>query len=226
MLGQALSSAAVPIEVVAAEGSAAANNGLSGGADLLYIDGDLAPVDVAQASRRARRTQAAFQRAPVGHRAQRPAVRGRCAGRQAGGARRGEAACRSLDTRAAAEPGAGGGQFRDHARHCAQASRRHGFPIEVSEADEGFAALKMVREAAVDIVFLDYNMPGFSRLGDDRRVQSRKEARARGVDDLDGGRIASRSGARTRRGVPEETVLPGRYRCCTVPVLWPARAQP
>jgi CheY-like chemotaxis protein len=37
-------------------------------------------------------------------------------------------------------------------------------PLEVSEADEGFAALKQVGEADIDLVFLDYNMPGFSGL--------------------------------------------------------------
>ena len=38
------------------------------------------------------------------------------------------------------------------------------FPFEVSEADEGFAALKLARECEFDLVFLDYNMPGFSGL--------------------------------------------------------------
>jgi CheY-like chemotaxis protein len=38
------------------------------------------------------------------------------------------------------------------------------FPLEVSEADEGFAALELVRESDFHIVFLDHNMPGFSGL--------------------------------------------------------------
>ncbi len=38
------------------------------------------------------------------------------------------------------------------------------FPLDVSEADEGFAALKLVREGDFHIVFLDHNMPGFSGL--------------------------------------------------------------
>jgi DNA-binding NtrC family response regulator len=38
------------------------------------------------------------------------------------------------------------------------------FPLEVSEAEEGFTALKLVREAEFHIVFLDYNMPDFSGL--------------------------------------------------------------
>ena len=38
------------------------------------------------------------------------------------------------------------------------------FPFDVSEADEGLAALKMARESDFDLVFLDYNMPGLSGL--------------------------------------------------------------
>ncbi len=38
------------------------------------------------------------------------------------------------------------------------------FPLEVSEADEGLAALKLVGEEDIHIVFLDYNMPGFNGL--------------------------------------------------------------
>jgi CheY-like chemotaxis protein len=38
------------------------------------------------------------------------------------------------------------------------------FPFEVSEAAEGAAALKLAAENEFDIVFLDYNMPGFDGL--------------------------------------------------------------
>ena len=38
------------------------------------------------------------------------------------------------------------------------------FPFHISEVAEGFAALKMVREGEFDLIFLDYNMPGFSGL--------------------------------------------------------------
>ena len=38
------------------------------------------------------------------------------------------------------------------------------FPLEVSEADEGFAAIKLLRDDEFHIVFLDYNMPDFSGL--------------------------------------------------------------
>lgn len=38
------------------------------------------------------------------------------------------------------------------------------FPFEVTETAEGIAAIKLARKADFDIVFLDYNMPGFSGL--------------------------------------------------------------
>ena len=38
------------------------------------------------------------------------------------------------------------------------------FPLDVNEADEGFAALKLVRESDFHIVFLDHNMPDLSGL--------------------------------------------------------------
>ena len=38
------------------------------------------------------------------------------------------------------------------------------FPFDVSEAAEGGAALKLAGESEFDIVFLDYNMPGFDGL--------------------------------------------------------------
>ncbi|MGO9046878.1 MAG: response regulator [Xanthobacteraceae bacterium] len=38
------------------------------------------------------------------------------------------------------------------------------FPFHVTEAEEGYAALELVRNGEFDIVFLDYNMPGFSGL--------------------------------------------------------------
>jgi CheY-like chemotaxis protein len=38
------------------------------------------------------------------------------------------------------------------------------FPFAVTEAAEGFAAIKLAGETDFDLVFLDYNMPGFSGL--------------------------------------------------------------
>jgi PleD family two-component response regulator len=38
------------------------------------------------------------------------------------------------------------------------------FPLEVTETDQGMRAVELARDVAFDIVFLDYNMPGFSGL--------------------------------------------------------------
>jgi CheY-like chemotaxis protein len=38
------------------------------------------------------------------------------------------------------------------------------FPLEVTEVEQGGKAIELAREAEFDIVFLDYNMPGFSGL--------------------------------------------------------------
>jgi CheY-like chemotaxis protein len=50
------------------------------------------------------------------------------------------------------------------------------FQFNVTEAEEGFAALELVRNGEFDIVFLDYNMPGFSgleTLAEFKRLQHR-----------------------------------------------------
>jgi CheY-like chemotaxis protein len=38
------------------------------------------------------------------------------------------------------------------------------FPLDIVEVNEGTAALEMVRNGAIDVVFLDYNMPGLDGL--------------------------------------------------------------
>ncbi len=38
------------------------------------------------------------------------------------------------------------------------------FPLEITEVEQGIGALKLARDAEFDIVFLDYNMPGFNGL--------------------------------------------------------------
>ncbi len=61
------------------------------------------------------------------------------------------------------------------------------FPFEVSEAEEGLAALKLVREGDFHIVFLDYNMPDFSGLETLAEFKREQAARQRGVDLVDAG---------------------------------------
>jgi CheY-like chemotaxis protein len=52
------------------------------------------------------------------------------------------------------------------------------FPLEVSEAGEGLAAIKLVREGGYDIIFLDYTMPefnGIETLAELKREQRRAD---------------------------------------------------
>ena len=76
----------------------------------------------------------------------------------------GKTADRAVDIHADSEPCSVGRQFLDHAQHRAQNLEVDAVPFEVTEAAEGFAALKLARESEFDIVLLDYNMPGFSGL--------------------------------------------------------------
>jgi CheY-like chemotaxis protein len=165
LMGQALSSAAVPIDVLAADSAAAAIDSLDSGADLLYLDSRLASADIA-------RSVAAARAAPnppfsvlltAGENGVEPFVTDALAGRpeRLEDARR--LVERSIRVRLPSRVLVvdDSATMRGIVRKLLAGSR---FPLEVSEADEGFAALKMVREIAIDLVFLDYNMPGFSGL--------------------------------------------------------------
>ena len=104
--------------------------------------------------------------------------------------------------------------------------RGDAFPFDVSEAGEGLAALKMVREDDIHIVFLDYNMPGFSGL--ETLAEFKREKRRVSVvlirrrqDET----VAERARA-DRRGLSEKAVFSrpiSRSTCCRL--LRIARAQ-
>ena len=160
----AAASAATPIDVVTADSAAAARGKLAG-ADLLYLDAGLSPEDISTtlaAARSARNPPFTVQ---------------------LGELRRG---AEPFDTDAVAdkperlEEATGlinrsmrvrlpswvlvvddSSTMRNIVRKLITGVR---FPLQVCEAGEGFAALKMVRDHAIDLVFMDYNMPGFSGL--------------------------------------------------------------
>jgi len=161
---QAAASAAMPIDVITADGAAAAHDRLAG-ADLLYLDGGL-PTDETKAAVAAARG------------ARNPPFTVQLIGRGRG--------VEPFETDAVADKP----RRLEEARALINRSMRvrlpswvlvvddsptmrsivrkilagvH-FPLEVCEADEGFAALRMVRDHAIDLVFMDYNMPGFSGL--------------------------------------------------------------
>jgi len=164
LLRHAVSTLSVPVEFVAADAATAAGC-LAGGADIVYIDDSLAPPEIA-------RTIAAARAALN------PPFSVLLSDRESSA---GPFATDALASRPA-QP--------ESAKRLVESSIRvrlpsrvlvvddsvtmrsivrkllagTSFPLDVSEAEEGFAALKLVRERAVDLVFLDYNMPGFSGL--------------------------------------------------------------
>lgn len=165
LLGRALSSAAVPIDILAADSAAAAVDGLNSGADLLYVDGGLATSDIA-------RSVAAARAAPnppfsvllaADADGGEPFVTDALAAKPERLEEARRLVERSIRVRLPSRVLVvdDSATTRGIVRKLLAGSR---FPLEVNEADEGFAALKMVREAAIDLVFLDYNMPGFSGL--------------------------------------------------------------
>jgi CheY-like chemotaxis protein len=162
---QAAATTKVPIEIVEAKSVTATCRALAGGVDLIFIDGAVANVAIAQVASAARSlTKPPFlvllaaQGAALGSFttdavAEKPAW-------PAGAKRLIE---RSIRTRIPSRVLLvdDSSTMRSIVRKTLKATR---FPFEVTEAPEGFAALKLAREAEFDIVFLDYNMPGFSGL--------------------------------------------------------------
>jgi CheY-like chemotaxis protein len=153
----ASSSSPIPLEIIEAPDATAAC------IDLIYLDGDLPAAEITRVigspavrpsfsillgSRR--RPLAGFSR-PMG------LPLNRCGPKQYG-------ADRPLGAPTGTEPRAGGRRFLDHALDRQKALAATHFEFAITEAGEGLAALKLVREGDFHIVFLDYNMPDRSGL--------------------------------------------------------------
>lgn len=162
---QAAATAKVPTEIIAAKSVTATCQALAGGADLIFIDGAVANVAITQVASAARSlTKPPFlvllapQGATVG-----PFTTDAVAEKPAwpAGARR--LIERSIRTRIPSRVLLvdDSSTMRSIVRKTLKSTR---FPFVVTEAAEGFAALQLARESEFDIVFLDYNMPGFSGL--------------------------------------------------------------
>jgi CheY-like chemotaxis protein len=162
---QAAATVKVPVEIIEAKSVTATCQALAGGADLIFIDGAVANVAIAQVASAARAlTKPPFlvllaaQGAAVGSFttdavAMKPAW-------PAGAKRLIE---RLKHTRIPSRVLLvdDSSTMRSIVRKTLKATR---FPFVVTEAAEGFAALKLAGESEFDIVLLDYNMPGFSGL--------------------------------------------------------------
>jgi CheY-like chemotaxis protein len=162
---QAAASVPVPIELEVADGAAAATSCISTGADLVYLDNSLAAAEIAQIIGAARTApNPPFTILLVaGESDTQSFVTDALAAKPAGSEEAKRLIERSIRVRLASRVLVvdDSATQRSIVRKLLAGTR---FPLEVSEADEGFAALKQVREAGIDLVFLDYNMPGFSGL--------------------------------------------------------------
>jgi CheY-like chemotaxis protein len=161
----AVASVPVPIEFVAADSGAAAAQCVVEGADLVYLDNSLTPVEIAQVVAAARaKPHPPFTVLLAAAGGDAPAfVTDALAAKPAGLDEAQRLVARSIRVRLPSRVLVvdDSSTMRSIVRKLLAGTR---FPLEVSEADEGFAALKHVSEAGIDLVFLDYNMPGFSGL--------------------------------------------------------------
>jgi CheY-like chemotaxis protein len=165
MFRQAALTARVPIEIVECKSVAAACQALSDGADLVFIDGGIANVAITQVVAVARvqgkppfvvllaAPDLAVEPLPTDAAAAKP-VRIEEVRRLVERSMRVRIASRVLVVDDSST-------MRSIVRKILGATR---FPFDVNEAAEGAAALKLAGESEFDVVFLDYNMPGFNGL--------------------------------------------------------------
>lgn len=161
---KASSSVAVPVEIVEVDDAAAASRSLADGADLAYLDGAMPPAQLTQAVSAMRAAaQPPFTIHLAAGSGASPFETDGLAGRPS----RTEEATWLLDRSIRVRLSSrvlvvdDSSTMRNIVRKALTGTR---FPLEISEASEGFAALKRVREEEFHVVFLDYNMPDFNGL--------------------------------------------------------------
>jgi CheY-like chemotaxis protein len=165
MFRQAASTPRVPIAIAECKSVAAACQALSAGADLVFIDGGIASVATTQVVAAAyaqpkppflvllAAPDAVVEPLPTDAVAAKP-MRIEEVRRLVDRSTRLRVPSRALVVDDSST-------MRSIVRKILGATR---FPFEVSEAAEGAAAIDLAREREFDIVFLDYNMPGFNGL--------------------------------------------------------------
>jgi CheY-like chemotaxis protein len=162
LLRKGAASLSVPIEILEAADAASACRLLAGGADLAYLDSALPLGEIAQVISAARAAaKPPFTILLAAGAAAQPFETDGLSGKPSRPEEASGFIERSIRVRLPSRvlvvddsP-----TMRSIVRKILAATR---FPLDVSEASEGFAALNLVREGGFDIVFLDHNMPGFS----------------------------------------------------------------
>jgi CheY-like chemotaxis protein len=160
---QAVSALRVPVELECADTATATAAYIAAGSDLVYLDRSLPPAEMVQIVAAARAAPArpftVLLAAPNGN--AQPFVTDALAAKPDDLAQATRLIERSIRVRLPSRALIvdDSSTMRSIVRKLLTATR---FPLEISEADEGFAALERVGQAGIDLVFLDYNMPGFS----------------------------------------------------------------
>ena len=164
-LRQAAAAATVPIEVVEAEDAASACRSLGGGGiDLAFLDAALGSDEVARIATAARTArQAPFTVLLAGAKAVAPFETDALALRPADAeeAKRFVAGAIRLCVPSRVLVVDDSPTMRSIVRKTLAATR---FPLQVTEVAQGADAIELVRSAVFDIVFVDYNLPGFDGL--------------------------------------------------------------
>jgi CheY-like chemotaxis protein len=165
MFRQAASTAPLPIEIAECKSVAAACQALASGADLVFIDGGIANVAITQvvAAAYARPKPPFLILLAAPDAVVEPLTTDAVAAKPMRPEEVRRLVERSMRVRLPSRVLVvdDSSTMRSIVRKILGATR---FPFEVSEAAEGAAALALAREREFNIVFLDYNMPGFNGL--------------------------------------------------------------
>lgn len=161
---KAASAVAVPIEYIGAADAASACSSLAKHVDLVYLDGGFADDDIARIATTARAAAKSpfVVRLAAGATTELSGADG-FAGRPARSEQARWLLERSMRVRVTSHALVvdDSSTMRSIVRKALTATR---FPFAISEAGEPFAALELIRSGDIDVVFLDYNMPGLSGL--------------------------------------------------------------
>lgn len=172
---QAASAATLPIEIIEADGAASACRSLAGAVDLVFLDAALASEEIARVASAARAAaKPPFTVLVAGSESAKPFQTDALAAKPSHleeAKRLMEAVTRvRLPSRVLIVDDSA--TMRAIVRKILAATR---FPLEVIEVEQGINAIELARQVEFDIVFLDYNMPGFSGL--ETMAEFRREKR-------------------------------------------------